>query len=105
GEVVRGGRGGVVTGAAIGAAVTVGDTVRLLPGGETVRVRSLEVHGAAVPRAEHGQRVAMNLAGVERHDVGRGHVVCDERLTRLTRRLDARGEIRPPAKRPAATHT
>jgi len=46
----------------------------------------------------------MNLAGVERSDLGRGHVVCDERLTRLTQRLDARVEIRPGAKRPIASH-
>src|SRR5439155_1638998 len=66
---------------------------------------SLEVHGVHVPRAEHGQRVAINLAGVERSDLGRGHVVCDERLARLTARLDARVEIRPAAKRPIASHT
>jgi selenocysteine-specific elongation factor len=68
-------------------------------------VRSLEVHGVRVPRAQHGQRVAMNLAGVERTDVRRGHVVCDERLARLTQRFDAWVEIRPAAERPVASHT
>src|SRR5207247_1341812 len=91
--------------AARAGAVREGDTLRVLPGGETARVRSLEVHGVHVPRAEHGQRVAINLAGVERSDLGRGHVVCDERLARLTARLDARVEIRPAAKRPIASHT
>src|SRR5207249_2823689 len=43
--------------------------------------------------------------GVERSDLGRGHVACDERLSRLTARLDARVEIRPAAKRPIASHT
>src|SRR5205823_6129571 len=99
------GHGVVVTGTAIAGAVREGDTLRVLPGGETARVRSLEVHGVHVPRAEHGQRVAINLAGVERSDLGRGHVVCDERLARLTARLDARVEIRPAAKRPIASHT
>ena len=102
--VIRG-HGVVVTGTAIAGSVREGDTLRVLPGGETARVRSLEVHGAHVPRAEHGQRVAINLAGVERSDLGRGHVVCDERLARLTARLDARVEIRPAAKRPIASHT
>src|SRR5437763_839726 len=77
------GHGVVVTGTAIAGAVREGDTLRVLPGGETARVRSLEVHGVHVPRAEHGQRVAINLAGVERSDLGRGHVVCDERLAVL----------------------
>src|SRR6266516_4587938 len=74
--VIRG-HGVVVTGTAIASSVCEGDTLRVLPGGETARVRSLEVHGAHVPGAEHGQRVAINLAGVERSDLGRGHVACD----------------------------
>src|SRR5213594_194546 len=84
--VIRG-HGVVVTGTAIAGSVREGDTLRVLP------------------RGEHGQRVAINLAGVERSDLGRGHVVCDERLSRLTARLDARVEIRPAAKRPIASHT
>ncbi|HYR96688.1 MAG TPA: selenocysteine-specific translation elongation factor [Candidatus Binatus sp.] len=101
--VIRG-HGVVVTGTAVAGAVSEGDMVRVLPGGETARVRSLEVHGVPVPRAEHGQRVAMNLAGVERSDLGRGHAVCDARVGRLTQRLDVRVEIRPAAKRPVASH-
>src|SRR2546422_6263668 len=88
------GHGVVVTGTAIAGVVREAATVRILPGGETARVRNIEVHGGTVPQAEHGQRVAMNLAGGERSDLGRGHVVGDERLTRPTQRLDARGEIR-----------
>src|SRR5262249_6685778 len=55
------GHGIVVTGTAIAGAVRDGDSVRVLPGGERVRVRKLEVHGAAVAEARRGQRVAMNL--------------------------------------------
>jgi selenocysteine-specific elongation factor len=98
------GHGVVVTGTAIAGTVAEGDTVRVLPGGERARVRGIEVHGMRVPRAGHRQRVAMNLGGVERTDIGRGHVVCDERIQRLTMRLDAWVEIRPAARRPVATH-
>jgi selenocysteine-specific elongation factor len=98
------GHGVVVTGTAIAGVVRDGDTVRILPGGETARVRGLEVHGAAVPSAAHGQRVAVNLGGVERTDLGRGHVVCDARLAHATTRLDVRVEIRPAARRPIRTH-
>src|SRR5215470_4544631 len=101
--VIRG-HGIVVTGTAIAGTVAEGDTVRILPGGDTARVRGLEVHGNAVAHAAHGQRVAMNLAGIERTDLGRGHVVCDERIARLTGRLDARVEIRPAARRPVVSH-
>src|SRR5207248_8537609 len=65
----------------------------------------LEVLGASVSSAEHGQRVAISRAGVERTDARRGHVVADPRIGRLTGRLDARVEIRPAAKRPVASHT
>ncbi len=101
--VIRG-HGVVVTGTAIAGTVHEGDTVRVLPGGERARVRSLEVHGVPVPRVEHGQRVAMNLVGVERSDLGRGHVICHPRLERLTRRLDAWVEIRPGARRAVESH-
>ena len=98
------GHGVVVTGTAIAGAVEQGGTVRVLPGNETARVRSLEVHGVPVPRAGHGQRVAMNLVGVERTDLGRGHVVCDPRLLRLTERFDGHVQMRPAARRPVTSH-
>ena len=102
--VVRG-HGTVVTGTAIAGTVRDGDTVCLQPSGELVRVRGVEVHGAAVAAAGAGQRVALNLAGVERCELARGHVVCDPRLARLTQRLDADVEIRPAARKPVASHT
>jgi selenocysteine-specific elongation factor len=98
------GHGVVVTGTAVAGTVREGETVRIMPGGETARVRGIEVHGVAVRRAEHGQRVAVNLAGIERTELARGHVVCDQRLARTTQRFDARVEIRPAAKRPFASH-
>jgi selenocysteine-specific elongation factor len=102
--VIRG-HGVVVTGTAVAGTVHDGDTVRVLPGGERARVRGLEVHGVPVPCAEHGQRVAVKLSGVERADLARGHVVCDERLAHLTHRLDAWVEIRPGAPRRVESHT
>ena len=99
------GHGLVVTGTAIAGTVREGDAVRLLPGGELARVRGIEVHGQAVAAAWYGQRVALNLAGIEREDVGRGHVVCHERLERTTARLDAWVEVRPNAGAPVESHT
>ncbi len=101
--VIRG-HGVVVTGTAVAGTVAEGDAVRLLPAGPSARVRGLEVHGAAVRHAGRGQRVAMNLAGLEPGEVGRGDVVCDPRLERTTMRLDARLEVRPAARRPVASH-
>jgi selenocysteine-specific elongation factor len=99
------GHGVVVTGTAIAGVVRDGDSVRVLPHGDRVRVRKLEVHGAAVAEARRGQRVAMNLVGAERTDVGRGQVVCGNGIERTTDRFDAWIEVRPGARRPLASHT
>ena len=98
------GHGVVVTGTAIAGTVHDGATVRVLPGGEHARIRNMQVHGAAVREAQHGQRVAMNLVGIERTQVVRGHVVCDEVLARTTTRFDAFVEVRPSARRPLVSH-
>jgi selenocysteine-specific elongation factor len=98
------GHGTVVTGTAVAGAVRPGDAVRVLPGGEETRVRTVQVHGHEVAEATYGQRVALNLAGVERAEVKRGHVVCDPRLDRVTDRLDAWVEMRPAAGRPVDSH-
>ena len=68
----RAGFGTVVTGTAWSGTVAEGDTLRLLPGALTARVRGLQVHGVSVPRAEAGSRVALNLAGLDPEQVGRG---------------------------------
>ena len=98
------GHGVVVTGTAIAGTITEGDTVRVLPGGEETRVRSLQVHGRPVPTAKWGQRVALNLAGLEKRDLARGHLVCHPKVTLTTQRFDAFVEIRPGAKREVENH-
>jgi selenocysteine-specific elongation factor len=72
------GAGTVVTGTLWRGTVGAGDRVRLLPAGERVRVRGVQVHDAAVERAGAGQRVAINLAGVGVDEVGRGDVIAGE---------------------------
>lgn len=66
------GHGPVVTGTLRGAALATGDTLELLPSGAPVRVRSVQVHGARVQSALPGQRVAVNLRGVDNGDLARG---------------------------------
>ncbi len=98
------GHGVVVTGTAIAGEVREGDHVRVLPGDGRARVRSLQVHGTTVGTASHGQRVAMNLAGIERMAIGRGHVVCSDAIARTTDRFDAFVEVRSGARRALASH-
>jgi selenocysteine-specific elongation factor len=93
------GHGTVVTGTAMGAEVRVGQKLRALPAGAEVRVRSIQVHSESVEAAGLCQRVALNLTGAERLELGRGQVVADERLDVTTSRFDAWLEIRPAARR------
>jgi selenocysteine-specific elongation factor len=92
--VVRG-HGVVVTGTAMSGGVREGDSLRLLPAGTLARVRAVEAHGTPVERGAGHQRLALNLAGLERTQVGRGDVACDPAIDRVTHRFDAWVEVRP----------
>jgi selenocysteine-specific elongation factor len=69
------GAGTVVTGTLWSGSAARGDEVRILPAGTPARVRSVQVHDEPRERAEAGQRVALNLAGVARDEVSRGDVI------------------------------
>jgi selenocysteine-specific elongation factor len=69
------GHGTIVTGTLWRGELRRGDRVRVLPAGIEARIRSLEVHDRAAESAAPRQRVAINLAGVGRGEVGRGDVV------------------------------
>src|SRR5215203_2501794 len=69
------GAGTVVTGTLWEGTAARGDEVRILPAGTAARIRSVQVHDEPRERAEAGQRVALNLAGVARDEVARGDVV------------------------------
>jgi selenocysteine-specific elongation factor len=66
------GTGTIATGTVWSGRLGADDHVRILPGDDTARVRALQVHGSDVPAVEAGQRAAIALAGVDRHEVGRG---------------------------------
>ena len=89
------GRGVVVTGTLRGRGIGHDATLRLVPGDRTVRVREIQVHGAAVDRAEPG-RTALNLAGVDPGELHRGIVLTDDAIGR-----GQRPGPRRPARRPA----
>ncbi|HVO34914.1 MAG TPA: selenocysteine-specific translation elongation factor [Gemmatimonadales bacterium] len=69
------GAGTIVTGTLWSGSAAEGDRLTALPAGVEARVRSIEVHGQAAPKAEPGRRVALALVGVSRDQVERGAVV------------------------------
>ena len=118
------GHGVVVTGTALAGRVTVGDEIVILPdgppgadgpgapgpgkvarsGGRRARVREIQVHGEAVESASAGQRVALNLSGLDKQDIARGDTVAAPGADATTLRLDARIEVRPAAGRALPSH-
>jgi selenocysteine-specific elongation factor len=89
------GAGTVVTGTLWSGAVARGDTLAVRPAGARARVRAVHVHDEPVERADAGQRVALNLAGVSLEHVARGDVVCDpERGPSPSYRLDVELRLR-----------
>ncbi len=94
------GFGTVVTGTLLSGRIRVGDMVEVLPPGESVRVREVQVHGQKAAEARAGQRVALNLAGLERCDLVRGAVVATPGFFTMTERFDARLNLLKEAPRP-----
>ncbi len=89
------GFGTVVTGTLASGTVVPQDRLELLPPGAGVRVRGLQVHGRPVERAAAGQRVAVNLTGVERADVPRGAVLATPGTLAAHDLLAARVDLLP----------
>jgi selenocysteine-specific elongation factor len=94
------GFGTVVTGTLVSGALQVGDLVEVQPQGLASRVRSLQVHGEKVEAAEAGQRVAVNLAGLEMDQIERGSVVAGLKSISPSHRLDVRLLLLRSAARP-----
>jgi selenocysteine-specific elongation factor len=82
------GVGTIATGTLWAGTIAAGDLLRSEPSGRTVRVRSVQVHDATVERADAGQRVAVNLPGLERTDLRRGDVLVTPGHYPVSYRLD-----------------
>jgi len=67
----------------------VGDQLFIPNKNSRVRVRKLQVHNKFVETAQVGQRVAVNLAGVEPKELERGDLLTEEGQLVPTQRVDA----------------
>lgn len=89
------GAGTVVTGTLAGGPLLVGDALVVVGPGRAgrrsaeVRVRGLQVHGERTEVVGPGSRVAANLVGVARDEVGRGDALVQPGRWAPTRRADA----------------
>lgn len=86
---VQPGFGTVVTGTLASGQIRIGDTVEVLPQGLTARVRGLQTHNHSVEQVLAGQRVAVNLSGVEKTELERGNVLAKLGAYSVTTRFNA----------------
>src|SRR5439155_25240183 len=83
------GFGTVITGTLVDGSLRVGDEMEVVPGGRVVRIRGLQRHNQKVDSVEPGNRVAVNLGGVEKSDLSRGDVLARPGALQPVRRIDA----------------
>lgn len=83
------GSGTVATGTLVGGELLADQMVDISPGGYQARIRSIQTAGSSVDRIGPGNRVALNLNGVDHSDLSRGDAVVETDRWYLTDRLDA----------------
>jgi selenocysteine-specific elongation factor len=99
------GFGVVVTGTLVRGRLALGDSVEVLPGAATARVRGLQVHGSEVGEVTAARRVAVNLARLSREGVARGDTLCAPGSMKASGMLDVRLELLRTAPRPLKQRT
>ena len=92
------GFGTVVTGTLLAGRLAQDDVLVLEPSGRTVKVRGLHVHGETQDAVLAGQRVAVNLSGVDVADVVRGETLTRADAITVTRHADVDVELLPTAR-------
>jgi len=91
------GQGTIVTGTALAGRAQVGDMLQLAPGGAQARVRSIHAQNRAAETGVAGQRLALNLAGIERERIERGNWIVAPELAQCSERLDVELTLLPDA--------
>jgi selenocysteine-specific elongation factor len=84
------GLGLVVTGTLASGEIRTGEALELLPSGEPVKVRAVQVHGEARDAAEAGERTSLQVAGVDLDHTRRGMQIVAPGRFETSNRLCAR---------------
>ena len=99
------GFGTVVTGTTRDGALDGGGTLEVLPGRTKVRIRGIQVHGEDAAHVGRGQRVALNLQGVDSKLVPPGAWLCSPGAVASSDRLDVAFDLLPDTPRPLENNT
>jgi len=82
------GFGTVVTGTLLSGSVETGQELAVEPGGRSVKVRGIQMHGRAAARADAATRVALNLSRVEATELRRGDTLVEASIVTAVDTVD-----------------
>ena len=94
------GFGTVVTGTLIDGSLHVGQEVEIVPGGLKTRIRGMQSHKHKTESIEPGNRVAVNLVGLDVDQIRRGMVLTLTSKLQPTNRVDVQLRLLPDAPSP-----
>lgn len=97
---VMAGFGTIVTGTLIDGSLGVGQEVEILPSGLRSRIRGLQTHQEKIDATEPGGRVAVNLVGLSRDQLGRGDVLTVPNWLQPSMLVDTRLRLLDSAPKP-----
>jgi selenocysteine-specific elongation factor len=83
------GLGTVVTGTCISGSLKVGDEVEIYPLSKKTKVKNIQAYHEDAEEIIAGQRVALNLQGIEKNEITRGVIIGKPGTLLFTHRIDA----------------
>ena len=83
------GLGTIVTGTCISGPLKVGDEVEIYPLSKKTKVKNIQVYHEDADEVIAGQRVALNLQGIEKNEIARGVTIGKPNTLLFTHRIDA----------------
>jgi selenocysteine-specific elongation factor len=94
------GFGSIVTGTLLDGSLQVGEEIDLLPEEKSGRIRGLQNHSQEVKKIGPGNRVAVNISGIENKEIKRGDTLTHPGDYQQTRRLDVSFKFLPGIDKP-----
>ncbi|MCI4626003.1 MAG: selenocysteine-specific translation elongation factor [Candidatus Magnetoovum sp. WYHC-5] len=82
------GFGTVVTGTALSGTINIDEIMEILPSGLKAKVRGLHSHGSHIKQGAAGQRIAINLQGIDKNALKRGDCVVKEKTFKPTQKVN-----------------
>ncbi len=83
------GLGTIITGTCISGHIRIGEEIEIYPDHRRARVKNIQAYHENVDEASAGQRVALNLQGIERNEIERGTIIGRPDTLMLSSRMDA----------------